>query len=170
MTTLLTLAVAGALLAGCGGSSGSATSDNQSGASPGATTQPGTAQPGTTPGTTQPGTTFGQTTPPATLKPAKVVVNGAELQVSGSVKPHQHEDAPYAPAKELAAALKVDATVDDKGPVVTVNGTALKAGTNGPKGTHEHGGVVFVKVEDFAKAAGYKFAWDAATGTATLSK
>lgn len=100
-----------------------------------------------------------------------VCVGGKAVAFQAKTKPHMHEAGGfYAPAEELARALGVQVEIAPDKKSVKVAGKEVKAAAPDAKGIHEHDGLVYVPIKEFAEAAGYKYSANVEQKTVNLTK
>ncbi|MFZ5827657.1 MAG: hypothetical protein ACOY94_25415 [Bacillota bacterium] len=102
-----------------------------------------------------------------------ICLNGQPLTAwSAKAKPpHVHEEAGYyAAVPDLEALLGVKAEIAGDKQSVTVNGKRVESTAREAKNIHEHDGLVFAPIKEFAEAAGYAVQVDGVKHTVHIRK
>lgn len=99
-----------------------------------------------------------------------VCLNGQAVTWHAKYKaPHMHESGGYyAPVEQLQQLLGVKADIAPDRKNVRVNGTAVIAGGQQPKGIHDHETHLFAPIREFAEAAGYQVMVDTERHTVSI--
>jgi hypothetical protein len=100
-----------------------------------------------------------------------VCLDGKPFTWTATKPPHMHEQGGYyAPVEELAARLGVQAEIASDRKSVMVGSTQVIAKGEKPQGIHDHDGLVYAPIREFAEAAGFKVMIDTAANTVSITK